>query len=105
MSISGLDGLVERIKSWGPFHQGPVFFIPCQLTLNLNWDSVLYLAGKSTKQFLSELLICQVMTTCEKTEGSTRQPGKPRICKLTEFKTNGKIYNRPPALGVKGIIK
>ena len=27
--------------------------------LNLNWDSVLYLAGKRTEQFLSELLIRQ----------------------------------------------
>ena len=32
---------------------------------NLNWDSVLYLEGKSTEGFLSGLLIRQVMTTCK----------------------------------------
>ena len=31
------------------------------------------------------------MTTCKTTEGSTRQPGKPGIYELTEFKTNSKI--------------
>ena len=56
----------------------------------LNWNSVLYLAGKRTKRFLSELLIRQVMTTCKTTEGSKRQPGKPGICELTEFMTNSK---------------
>ena len=55
---------------------------------NLNWDSVLYLAGKSTEQFQSELLIRQVMTTCKTSEGSTWQLGKPGICQLTEFRTN-----------------
>ena len=55
---------------------------------NLNWDSVKYLAGKSTEQFQSELLIRQVMTTCKTSEGSTWQLGKPGICQLTEFRTN-----------------
>ena len=30
-----------------------------QKNITLNWDSVLYLAGKRTEQFLSELQICQ----------------------------------------------
>ena len=73
----GLAIFAPLIKSWIR-----VFFH------NLNWDSVLYLAGKSTEQFQSELLIRQVMTTCKTSEGSTWQLGKPGICQLTEFRTN-----------------
>ena len=58
------------------------------LIFNLNWDFILYLAGKRTEQFLSELLIRQVMTTYKTTEESMWQPGNPEICELTEFKTN-----------------
>ena len=32
------------------------------------------------------------MKTCNTTEGSAQQPGKPGICELTEFKTNSKIH-------------
>ena len=48
---------------------------------NLNWDSVLYLEGKSTEGFLSGLLIRQVMTTCKndwRKYAAARQTGNLR---------------------------
>ena len=48
---------------------------------NLNWDSVLYLEGKSTEVFLSGLLIRQVMTTCKndwRKYAAARQTGNLR---------------------------
>ena len=39
--------------------------------LNLNWDFVLYLAGRRTERVLSELLIPYEKTTCEKAGRTT----------------------------------
>ena len=55
--------------------------------LNLNWDFVLYLAGRRTERVLSELFIPYEKTTCEKAgRTSTRHPGNPGIRESPEFK-------------------
>ena len=75
---------------------------PLRNYTNLKLGLCFIFSREKKKWFLSKLLICQVMKTCNTTEGSAQQPGKPGICELTEFKTNSKIFTRPPDQQLRG---